>query len=166
MIAEYCTGVIAGRQLGITKCKVSFIVTGRIDNPFKDFTLQYKSRDHTLGSPVVQVTANGSIVEEFESVTQAMKKLSLTRVGDVCNGKLDHVHGYYFKWKRDCTSSSRFFCRGSNCICRRAPVKSVISTSKKSGNVIAEYCSLSVTAVELEVGNIFALMDVVLGREI
>ena len=45
-------------------------------------------------------------------------------------------------------------------------MKSVISTSKKSGNVIAEYCSLSVTAGELEVGNISALMDVVLGMEI
>ena len=105
VIAEYCSSVIAGRELSISKDSLGLILHGTRANPF-DFALKFKNPEHYLldgsgGKPVVRVSEGGDVIEEFESARAAGRALEIRfqSIGEVCNGKKVHANGCYFKWK-------------------------------------------------------------------
>lgn len=61
-------------------------------------------RSKKISIPVVQMSLDGDIISEYESVSEAAKQVGLSTgdIVNVCNGKHVSAHGYKWRYKDDC----------------------------------------------------------------
>ena len=109
-IIEYPSITVAAKAIGVSRNTIYGIIYGnRLST--KGYQFKLKNDTKTIVKPyankqggkksVIQYIDNGTIINEFESATEAGRKLSLdpSSITKCCKNKLKHVGGYCWRYK-------------------------------------------------------------------
>lgn len=77
--------------------EVSKEVRQKISETLKD---KYTGKDSILSKPVIQLSLDGEFVNQYESMTEAVKKVG-NHIGDACNGRIHSAIGHIWIYEED-----------------------------------------------------------------
>lgn len=68
-----------------------------------DDDIEYKKKNNKNKTPIIQLDKNGNFISEYESISEASKKIGISssKICMCCKGKREYTKGYKFKYKKD-----------------------------------------------------------------